>query len=728
MIQTRARHSFAWFAACVLSAGPAGAQSTASLHNADVIMRFAADAVAPHLLTLEPTRQAAWRNRAPESLIEFAERGGERVSLRWRLDRQAGVTEARHVAFVYTCASPRLRLTWEWTARAAFGPVEHQVRIENLDTTELWLPMPESWRFDWHVEPESSLRQLYIEKGSGKPSADGTHDVAVRDGYAWTGTSSTYAHDREGAAREIIPWFLVQREDQARSGWYVGIEFSGRTRLSLRRGQDSLHGEAGLNPDLGPVRTRVAPGKSVSTPVIFVGAFSGSSESAGNSLRRWVRGGLTNPLTWKKPSYPLLTNNSWGSGMAIDEDLAHRMIRDSAELGLEMFHIDAGWFRGVGNWRPNPTTFPHGLAAIADDAHRHGLKFGLWVDWTQAGMDTEPGALNARDSHVQDWLVTDVPADWKPEEYKGQTIDIGHPPAARWAEDEVTRIVKDYGLDMLEHDGYLVAQGCTRTDHPHAPPDPAHLLARPELGPSWVESSNSTDVSYHAVRSYYEIHSALRKQYPDLLLEVCNDGGRMVDFGSAAHADYFSITDTYDPVSNRRAFYDTSHVLPPAMLESYIEKWPTPRIENFRYMLRSGMMGWATVMQDTTAWTAEQHDAAKREFQLYKEQLRPFIRTADLYHVSERPDGVRWDGIEYFDPHTRRGVVFVFRGSAENEPRHTLRLTGLRPEARYALRFQDRSAPDTRVSGRELLEAGVPVHLPVPNSSELVFVEEVGAR
>ena len=42
----------------------------------------------------------------------------------------------------------------------------------------------------------------------------------------------------------------------------------------------------------------------------------------------------------------------------------------------------------------------------------------------------------------------------------------------------------------------------------------------------------------------------------------------MVDFGSAAHGDYFSITDTYDPLSNRRAFYDTSHVLPAAMLES----------------------------------------------------------------------------------------------------------------------------------------------------------------
>lgn len=42
----------------------------------------------------------------------------------------------------------------------------------------------------------------------------------------------------------------------------------------------------------------------------------------------------------------------------------------------------------------------------------------------------------------------------------------------------------------------------------------------------------------------------------------------MIDFGSAAHGGYFSITDTYDPLSNRRACHDASHLLPPAMLET----------------------------------------------------------------------------------------------------------------------------------------------------------------
>src|SRR5438105_9909328 len=45
-----------------------------------------------------------------------------------------------------------------------------------------------------------------------------------------------------------------------------------------------------------------------------------------------------------------------------------------SQLGLEMFHLDAGWFRDVGDWQADPAKFPHGIASVADFAHRHGLR------------------------------------------------------------------------------------------------------------------------------------------------------------------------------------------------------------------------------------------------------------------------------------------------------------------------------------------------------------------
>lgn len=680
---------------------------------------------APRLSVVTGPAQFSMENGAEEQLPTSLEIDGATVPIAWQHKQDLDIHEyPRRAVFVYECAEPHLRLRWEWQARADFGPIEHRITIENLSDKEVWLPMVDSLRLKWRAPASGELRNFYVEKGADSPSVQGTHLDTVNDGYRWTGTSSTYGDRHKEEPREIIPALFVFNDAQPQQGWYAGIEFSGRTRISLERTGDSVRAVLGLNPDPGPYRTRLVPGGSFETPTVFLGAFRGGADGAGNQLRPWVRAVLGNPLTWKDPHYPLVVNNSWGSGMGVDEPLALKMIGESKELGVEMFHVDAGWFRGVGDWYPNPQKFPHGLAPIADAAHKQGLRFGIWVDWTQAALDTEPGALNVRDPKVADWMVSDLAPDWKPEDFKGQTVDLGVPAAHDYFLKEVNRIVTDYHLDMLEHDGYLVAEGCVRRDHPHAPPNQSTVKVVHEWGSDFVTGSNSTDVSYHAVRAYYDIYARTRAAHSGLLFEICADGGRMVDFGSAAHGDYFSITDTYDPLSNRRAFYDTSYMLPAAMLESYVEKWPAPRPENFLYMLRSGMMGWVTLMMDTTAWTPEQHDAAKQAIALYKEKLRPLIRDAQLYHVSARPDGVHWDGIEYWDPARGEGVVYAFRGSAPDEAEHGFALMGLDPGKKYRVHFQDGSAADRVVSGGELMQ-GLEVRLAVPLSSEIVFLSEV---
>ncbi len=708
-----------------VSVGSAAAQTAATIRTEQTVLQLEAQESSPRLVSLSTGSAEIWRNQVSEALIPWVEQDGRTVPLRWKFNSAASQVKAGSVRFVYESSSPKLRLQWTWEARTATGPIEHSIRIENLSSSEIWLPLQDSFRYRFAVT--GPLHHCFVEKGAGKPSDVGTHEVAVQPGYDWAGRSSTYARNED--EREIIPWSMVERDNAAKDGWYVGIEFSGRTHLTLQRDEASVSGAAGLNPDPGPFRTRLPPQESFRTPTVFVGGFVGGMDGAGNVLRPWVRQTLNNPITWKSKDYPPLVNNSWGSGMQINEELAHRMVSDSAELGLELFGVDAGWFRGVGDWYPDAKKFPHGFGPIVDDAHQHGLKFGLWVDWAQAGIDDQPGALNVNDPKVKDWLVADVPQGWHPADFVGRATDLGYPPMREYARREVNRIITDYHLDMLEHDGYLVAKNCDRTDHPHAAPNPPQMSTTGAQGVEgngirMPDTSNSTDVSYHAVRAYYDIYAQMRKEHPGLIFEICNDGGRMVDFGSASHGDYFSITDTYDPLSNRRAFYDTSHVLPAAMLEDYVEKWPTPKIENFRYMLRSGMMGMLTVMLDTNAWTPEQHAAAKAEFALYKAKLRPLVRDADLYHVSPRPDGMQWDGVEYFDPARGSGVVYAFRGSTVSEGQHTFLLQGIHAERQYRLHYQDGSAADVSASGRELLEHGITVALPTPLSSELVFLDE----
>ncbi|MDR3740376.1 MAG: alpha-galactosidase [Terracidiphilus sp.] len=715
-----------WVVATMLYAVNGRAQGlSASLENGPVALRVEAGANAPRVVELRRSDAAAWRNVVDDALPEAVEKDGKRQVLRWRLNRAESRAGKDAVELVYDAEEPRLRLWWTWHARGGAGPLEHEVRVRNLTGEELWLLAPLSLRVAWKTGAAERQERFWVEKGADTPSDTGTHLEAFPAGASWSCASSTYAHPAKGEQRECIPYVLVEQAEGRRAGWYLGIEFSGRTRIAVNRNGATIAAEAGLNDDRGPVRTRLTAGGEFTTPTVFLGAAEGGVDGAGNELRRWVRAALNNARTMADPKYPVLVNNSWGSGMAINETQARAMIGESQALGLEMFHVDAGWFRGVGDWQPNPEKFPNGVAAVADYAHAHGLRFGLWTDWTQAGTAAAPGALKIDDASTRDWLTVDPPAGWKhTEEFKGITIDIGLPAARQWAASEVERMVSDFHLDMLEHDGYLVAQGTSRTTHPAAAPDPATMRIYEDSGFLWVDGTNSTDVSYHATRAYYAIQDELHRRHPGLLLEACNDGGRMVDFGSAAHSDYFSITDTYDPLSNRRAFYDTSYVLPPAMLESYVEKWPVHTLGNLRYMLRSGMMGWFSLMLDSTAWNAEQHEAARAEIALYREKLRPLIREADLYHVTARPDGVHWDGIEYFDPRTRKGVVYAFRGSMTEESAHRFVLQGVDPKRHYRVIFNDSGRMLEDVSGSELLNEGVEVALPEPYSSELVFLVE----
>lgn len=712
----------------LLAAHPAGyAQSKYHLSTSDTSITLAAEPHAPRLLSVSGPTHSQLVNTTPESLPSAVyptpQPDAAAIPVSWTFDPIHSTISHTQIDLVYRSTSPALILHSLWIARAAFGPIEHTITLESHDSRELWLPLIDSLALS-DPDPGTPLHHFSVEKGADSPSAQGTHLADITPGFSWTGYSSTYADYSAKNPREIIPFEILYADSLRQPGFYFGLEFSGRTRIACSRQGAALSTVLGLNPDPGPYRTRLTPGGTFSTPTAFLGAFSGGLDGAGNRLRPWVRQVLGNPLTWRDPHYPYANNNSWGSGMAVDEPLALRMIHDSKELGLEMYHIDAGWFRNVGDWMPDPKKFPHGLAFIADQAHAAGLKFGIWTDWTQAALSTEPNALNIRDPKVVDWMISDLGPDWKPEEFKGQTIDLGVPAAQTWAASELKRIVESYHLDMIEHDGYLLAQGCLRADHPHAPPIASTVKLLHDWGSDFITANNSTDVSDHTVRAYYALYEQLRRTHPGLLFEICNDGGRMVDFGSAAHGDYFSITDTYDPLSNRRAFFDTSYALPAAMLESYVEKWPTPTLGQYRYMLRSGMMGWISIMLDTTIWTPEQHQAAKSEIALYKQQLRPLIRDARLFHVSPRPDGIHWDGIQYYDPARQTGVVFAFRGTIADQPTHTFPLAGLSPTARYRLHFQDASSPDRIATGTELT-SGLTVNLRDPLTSELIFLTRI---
>jgi len=114
----------------------------------------------------------------------------------------------------------------------------------------------------------------------------------------------------------------------------------------------------------GAVQDAAHARRVIITPTVFLASFrdgAGWRRAPATRLRPWVRAVLGNPLTWKDPRYPLLVNNSWGSGMQVDE--AVWGAEDDRGVGSSLGWRCSTWMRVVSrSWRlgPRPRKFPMG--------------------------------------------------------------------------------------------------------------------------------------------------------------------------------------------------------------------------------------------------------------------------------------------------------------------------------------------------------------------------------
>lgn len=79
--------------------------------------------------------------------------------------------------------------------------------------------------------------------------------------------------------------------------------------------------------------------------------------------------------------------NSWNSGIVLTEDTVEQTIdamvsSGMRDAGYRYVDLDAGWAAPTrdaeGDLRADPRRFPHGIAAVADYAHRRGLLLGIY--------------------------------------------------------------------------------------------------------------------------------------------------------------------------------------------------------------------------------------------------------------------------------------------------------------------------------------------------------------
>ena len=82
----------------------------------------------------------------------------------------------------------------------------------------------------------------------------------------------------------------------------------------------------------------------------------------------------------------------------IDSDKLSKILADLGDLPFDVFQIDDGWQKGVGNWEPN-RKFPEGMQQMAAQIHATGRKAGIWM----APLLISPSSVIFKEH--RDWLL-----------------------------------------------------------------------------------------------------------------------------------------------------------------------------------------------------------------------------------------------------------------------------------------------------------------------------------
>lgn len=493
--------------------------------------------------------------------------------------------------------------------------------------------------------------------------------------------------DLTGAAIEVFSgahgthcgWLAVR--DSTARGLFAGWEFDGRAKTTVQ--QMGAQGYVQFNSQVLDLNHAVASGADFETPAGFVGLFHGDFDEAGYRTQSFTEAVLAVPMPGQAV-FPFVAWDSWAYTDQINESILKQNADIAASMGIELFLVDLGWARSIGDWYEDPAKFPHGLAAVADYVHSLGMKFGVHF----VPAEADPAS----------WVLTANP-DWTSSEndnYHGAvSLCLAHQPAQQWVIQQALHIIDDYHVDWILQDGENMVKQCTRTDHTHDPNDSNYA---------------------NSVQGINAVVAAVQKARPNVLWENCENGGNMMTFNMVQHYVTSITNDASGDLPARQAAYGATFPFSPRFAERYMP----PSDGLTPYATHSYMFGgnWV-LMNQLPSLSADDAGYLALEIANYKAQ-RTKIAGGKVFHILA-PGTSGIDAIQSYNAAQDASVAVVTR-SAGGTPTYEFRPQGLNPDVRYTVTFEV-SPSAYSMPGSQLMTSGVRVELPVPYSSEIVHID-----
>jgi alpha-galactosidase len=368
--------------------------------------------------------------------------------------------------------------------------------------------------------------------------------------------------------------------------------------------------------------------------------------------------------------------NTW-EAVYFDHSLGRltELARLAAEVGVERFVLDDGWFRGrrddtagLGDWYVDPTVWPEGLHPLIAAVAELDMEFGLWVEPEMINLDSDLARAHP------DWIL--AAGDRLPLSSRNQQVlNLAHPQAYAYILERLDALLSEHPIAYLkwDHNRDLVDAGSGRSGVP----------------------------AVHAQTvAVYRLLDELRARHPGVEIESCSSGGLRVDLEVLERTDRIWGSDVIDPLERQQIQRWTAQLLPPELVGSHVG---APRAETtgrtHDLSFRAGTALFASFGIEWDISTAT--DAERKELgawvALYKE-VRELLHTGTTVRASQHDPAFAVHGV-VADDRSEALYALVQLTTPETSVPGVVRLPGLDPARSYRVSAQ---APGDRPATRGL--------------------------
>lgn len=442
--------------------------------------------------------------------------------------------------------------------------------------------------------------------------------------------------------------------------WAGQLAWSGNHRTLMQRchlgGMQWQMGELLL-----PGEVNLLPQETYTTPVAH---FARSSAGLRDVSRRWHHFVRSQVLPrHHTPNTRPVQFSTWEATYFDHDALRLRALADAAaEVGVERFVLDDGWFvgrhddrAGLGDWVPCPQRYPQGLRPLAEHCQSLGMEFGLWV---------EPESVNANSNLYRahpEWVlgIADLQQPLGRHQY---VLNLGLPEVRDYLFESLDRILRSTLIHFLKWD--------MNRDMTHA-----------------VGMDGRAGARAH-VLGLYTLIDQLRVAHPGLQIETCASGGARADLAILRRTDRVWVSDCNDPIARQRIQHGFLLFYPPELMGAHVgdaQSHTNGRTASMPLRTVSALFGHMGIEANLLNMRADDLQFLRTALQVYKEH-RAWIHKGSVAPV-DHPDPHIHIVVAISNDLGKALVSVVALETTRTAVVAPVRLRGLKPEALYRVRI-----------------------------------------